>query len=223
MRLNYGEIIKYLDKGFGFIKPLEFDLDFSTPENVFFHIKKVKHLYIDSDLLAIEKGLPNRERIFLWYTTESNEGKVSVVDCWLDSAAIPQDLLSEFATEAANFLIIRSTNKTPPPAMSSAPVKDSSKKIENVLAQYKFTKSEPEEILRYIEIYKENKFKEHYEVNNYITINDKWDEFKSIRALNDHGQHKKVRGINRKAFAAVCEILEITDAGGEKLTNSDPY
>ena len=48
----------------------------------------------------------------------------------------------------------------------------------------KLTRSESEEINEYIKIYQEYSFSKHFEVNQYISVNNLWDRFPTIRSLN---------------------------------------
>lgn len=87
----------------------------------------------------------------------------------------------------------------------------------------KISLSESNEIKKYIDLFKDNKFKEHYEVNNYITKNGFWNDFSNIRSLNDHGIYKEIPGILPKFYAIVCKELEIDGAGGTSLDKANRY
>lgn len=54
-----------------------------------------------------------------------------------------------------------------------------------------FTKSIETELANYIAIFHKIGAEEHYEVNEYISLNGLWDEFKEIRSLNNHGRGKE--------------------------------
>ena len=82
---------------------------------------------------------------------------------------------------------------------------------------------ESQEINQYTKIFLENNFKEHYEVNRYISKMNLWDEFPNIRSLNDHGENKDIPGILPKFYAIVCKKLEITGAGGTPLDQAKHY
>jgi len=85
------------------------------------------------------------------------------------------------------------------------------------------TSEEVSEINSYVEIFQDNEFSKHTEVNNYITDNDLWDEFKTIRSLNNHGKYKEIESIQPKYFKVVCEILKITGEGGLSLDSYTRY
>jgi hypothetical protein len=76
----------------------------------------------------------------------------------------------------------------------------------------KLSYSELKEMQLYLNIYLENKFTKHHQVNQYIDDHDMWDEFKQIRTLNYHGG-KKVRGISPQHYAIVCSVLNLTKHG----------
>jgi hypothetical protein len=82
---------------------------------------------------------------------------------------------------------------------------------------------ETREIDEYIKIYKENNCTEHHEVNSLITINDRWDEFPTIRSLNDHSENKNIKGILPKYFEIVCTILKISGDTGKPLDKATHY
>ncbi len=89
--------------------------------------------------------------------------------------------------------------------------------------QTKLSEKELDEISKYLEIYKNNNFFYHYEINNYISKNNMWDEFPTIRSLNNHGKGKIVHGIQPKYFKIICQTLDITDNNGDNLKDYQPY
>ncbi len=86
-----------------------------------------------------------------------------------------------------------------------------------------FTYSESKEINEYIKIYNENSFSKHFEVNDYISINNLWGKFPTIRSLNDHGKYKEIEGIQPKYFEAICQLLEISGEDGLPLDSYKKY
>ena len=86
-------------------------------------------------------------------------------------------------------------------------------------------KNEPEleEIKNCIKIYRSNDFKEHHQINNYISENNLWHQFPTIRSLNDHGPHKEIKGIQPKYFAIICQILKISGGNGLPLDSYKKY
>lgn len=87
----------------------------------------------------------------------------------------------------------------------------------------RLTPSEKEEISEYIKIYRYNSFSKHFEVNRFISDNDLWEKFPTIRSLNDHGEHKEIPGIQPKYFIVVCQLLGISGEGGLSLDAYKKY
>jgi hypothetical protein len=79
----------------------------------------------------------------------------------------------------------------------------------------RLTPQETAEVNEYVQIFRENQFSTHSQVNNYITNNQLWSIFPIIRSLNDHGRFKEVPGIQPKYFEIVCQLSGI--AGGDGL------
>lgn len=85
------------------------------------------------------------------------------------------------------------------------------------------TSEETAEINYYVEIFRNHGFSKHTEANNYITDNDLWGEFKTIRSLNDHGKYREIEGIQPKYFEVICGILKISGEGGLTLDSYKRY
>lgn len=85
------------------------------------------------------------------------------------------------------------------------------------------SKNESEEINKYIGIFREQGFTKHTDVNNHITESSLWDEFKTIRSLNNHGKHDDIEGIQPKYFEIVCSVLRISGEGGAPLDSYKKY
>lgn len=84
----------------------------------------------------------------------------------------------------------------------------------------KLNSSESKEINDYIKIYRNNNFKKHHEVNEFISGNNMWGKFPIMRSLNDHGKYKDIEGIQPKYYDIICQILKIS---GEKGLPLDAY
>lgn len=93
----------------------------------------------------------------------------------------------------------------------------------NILRGTQLSDKESDEINRYVEIYKNNNFVKHHEINSYISENKLWDIFPTIRSMNDHGEEKIVAGIQPKYFEIVCRILNISGDLGSPLKSYKPY
>lgn len=87
-----------------------------------------------------------------------------------------------------------------------------------------YDKDTEKEIALYIEIFKDIGATEHYEVNEYLTRNDRWEEFRKIRSLNNHGRGKEnIPGIRPEFFREVCQRLKISGGNGSPLLKSERY
>ncbi len=82
---------------------------------------------------------------------------------------------------------------------------------------HRLSRQEIAEINAYIKIFQDNNFSEHFQVNEYITINCLWDAYPTIRSLNDHGEFTDIPGIQPKYFEAICRLLGISGGDGRPL------
>lgn len=87
----------------------------------------------------------------------------------------------------------------------------------NQIRGLKLTSKETVEVNAYTNIYRENNFSKHSQVNDHITDNDLWSMFPTIRSLNDHGKFMEVPGIQPKYFEIVCGLLGISGGDGLPL------
>ena len=85
------------------------------------------------------------------------------------------------------------------------------------------TDEERREVEGYVEIFVTQEFKEHWQVNDWIGLFDSWDNFRSIRSINDHVVAKGLEGIHPRFFAIVCELLDIHKFDGSPLIKSTKY
>lgn len=91
---------------------------------------------------------------------------------------------------------------------------------ESVIRGKPLSENESKEINEYIKIFRDYGCTKHHEVNEIIAQSGRWDSFKTIRSLNDHGEHKEIEGIQPQYFEIVCNILRIS---GEKGLPLDSY
>ncbi len=68
-----------------------------------------------------------------------------------------------------------------------------------------------------------NCFIELSKANKYITKNKLWNEFSSIRALNNHGPYTRIEGIYKDYFHIVIHELGIKYGNGYRLNKSERY
>ncbi|EMW1015360.1 hypothetical protein AAEK50_002242 [Serratia marcescens] len=94
---------------------------------------------------------------------------------------------------------------------------------ESVIRGKPLSSNETKEINEYIKIYRGYGCTKHHEVNDIITKNRLWDNFKTIRSLNDHGEFKKIEGIQPQYFEIVCNILKISGDKGLPLDSYQKY
>jgi cold shock CspA family protein len=225
--LNFGKVIEYSERGFGFIQTLLINEE--PNQKVFFHISKVKECGIEPQLIELERGSP--VNIPLWFTTEETVKGVSLDNCWVDENDIPKEYLVNLAKSFADILSspeiheednIPNTNSINEHTESEITKPILEPTIE-VPSYHHLSLLQNSQIMEYIGIYKKESFTQHYEVNNYITVNKIWDRFSEIRSLNDHGESKNIPGILPKFYAIVCTILKITGANGAPLYKSEKY
>jgi hypothetical protein len=104
--------------------------------------------------------------------------------------------------------------------------KDYTKKMISKIINSSYSKLSKTEVLqlsKYLCIYEENGFIEHWQVNKYISNNNLWNQFNELRSINSHGNYKKVKGITPKHFAIVCKVLSIKGDDGEPLIGWEKY
>jgi len=82
---------------------------------------------------------------------------------------------------------------------------------------------ESEEIQKYIDIYYNEGYCTHIQVNEYITGKNLWHQFPTIRSLNDHGEYRNIPGIQPKYFEIICRILKISGENGRPLDSFRAY
>ena len=95
--------------------------------------------------------------------------------------------------------------------------------FEQVQQDCKLSCAEIAELKEYTEIFIENKFEVHHEVNQFISEHKRWSDFSCIRSLNDHGDNKGVPGILPKFFKAVCILLGVSGDNGTPLDRAIKY
>jgi len=79
------------------------------------------------------------------------------------------------------------------------------------------------EIYNYMKDFEENGFQNLNELNNYITENDEWEYYPTIRSLNTHGDYKNIPGIQPKFYSIVCKELKVGRGKGRPLTSCKRY
>ena len=253
MKLYFGKVVEYFDRGYGFIHPLDFD-KIDREISVFFHISKLKNLNIENELIFLNRN--NQEEVFLWFTTEKTKKGIALDQCWCDSKEIPSDYLSSYVNEICGSLIKKSQDSNSKKTRTkfeskeenflrsiksfrragkseiliesnkTDPEIETEEKVSEELdidKKFNLSSSETDEVKSYIKIFQEQKCEQHFQVNHFITRNRLWDKFPTMRSLNDHGKNKGIPGILPKYYSIVCDVLNIDGCGGEKLDKSTHY
>lgn len=94
---------------------------------------------------------------------------------------------------------------------------------ESVIRGKPLSSNETKEINEYIKIYRDYGCTKHHEVNDIITRNRLWGNFRNIRSLNDHGEVKGIEGIQPQYFEIICNILNISGDKGLPLDSYQRY
>ena len=80
------------------------------------------------------------------------------------------------------------------------------------------------ECKKYYEMMRSHGFHDQGQINNYISQNNLWDNFPTIRAYNTHGSIENIKGITPHAYARVCELLGMSiSTNGRPLVDSERY
>ncbi|WP_017221374.1 cold-shock protein [Moritella dasanensis] len=236
VKLKYGNVIKYSDRGFGFIKDTA-SSDILKNE-YFFHISVVNKLGIESELI----NLTSDSNISFWFIVEKTEKGMAVSQAWTDANSIPVEYLVELAEQMAVKQPLQSSKSpTLNKLLENSKTNQEIKPNKIVTSQtfnifdnprfsdlrlkldYRVTNEQIKEIKQYVRIYKTERYSKHHEVNTYITKNQVWGQFSNIRSMNDHGNSKTVPGILPKFYSIVCEILSISGDNGAPLLKSEAY
>jgi hypothetical protein len=83
--------------------------------------------------------------------------------------------------------------------------------------------NETNEIDEYINIFREYGCTKLHEVNEIIAKSGRWDDFKKIRSLNNHGKNKEIKGIQPQYYEIVCNILKVYGGKGLPLDGYKKY
>ena len=100
--------------------------------------------------------------------------------------------------------------------------KDFTRRIKSV-AYSMLTNDEIEQLLNYLWIFKTQDCSAHYEVNQYISNNDLWEDFSELRSLNDHGYRKRIKGITPDFYAIACGAMNMAKGDGQPLEDYERY
>lgn len=67
------------------------------------------------------------------------------------------------------------------------------------------------EIRQYVQLMQENGIDTIVEMNKYISKNNMWDDFSSIRRENTYGSGFTSIGVSKDAYKSICELYETED------------
>ena len=241
MKLKYGTVVKYNERGFGFVKEIVSSGSVLSNE-AFFHISVVKALGIESELNSFNTN----SNINFWFVVESTIKGMAVSNAWTDAGLIPNEYLVELAENMAVItptptpakivkkstleqLLENAKNRTEVLPVKSVTLPfldifdDPRFSDQRLKLDYRVTGEEIEQIKKYVRIYKSERCSKHHEVNEYITKHRMWDQFSEMRSMNDHGINKIVPGILPKFYRIVCKILSISGENGSPLLRSESY
>ncbi|MCJ8296287.1 MAG: hypothetical protein MJK15_17960 [Colwellia sp.] len=108
-------------------------------------------------------------------------------------------------------------------AKQPSPVARKRSPVEEVMFEHDINHQEASEVLAYVDIFNDNNYKEHWQVNEYINNRNMWDRFFNIRSMNTHENQYTVQGIKPAFYRIVCNVLNINGDGGSRLISSESY
>ena len=94
---------------------------------------------------------------------------------------------------------------------------------DSLCKKYNIDICEAIEIYNYIRDFEENGFVNLNELNNYLTDNDEWEYYPTIRSLNTHGSYSDVPGIQPIHHSIVSKELNLKAGNGHKLDSYKRY
>ena len=216
--LKFGKVIKYLDKGFGFIKPIDKTHDLNEKE-IFFHVSVVKDY--ESDLEGLSKG--NVDSLYFWFTVKNGKKGVEVTNFWDDPKEIPHDLCSSILEKYSASLIALEHPAEPVNKhmnlnrISVAAVDKNNFSAKNLATKYLLDQVKSEELLLLIKDMKDRCFTFSAELSNYITSNKLGYKYPNIAGTltmtNDSREWDLDGGFPSDIYRIVCKELKLIDKG----------
>ena len=218
--LEFGKVIKYLDKGYGFIKSMDQDSEFYKNE-VFFHIKSVKKF--EDKLVEFASG--HVLELYFWFSCkDGKKGKKEVAEFWSDAKDIPQDyaviILQKYSGDLINAkkspesfksLFIKSNIK-PVPA-----IKDNDYSAKSLAIRYSLPPINSEELSTLLVHMSGKNFRLSSELSKYITSNKLGDKYPNIAGIvtmsNDEREWDFDGGFPRDIYKIICQELNLIDKG----------
>ncbi len=216
--LTFGKVIKYLDKGFGFIKPMGQDLAANKKE-VFFHISTVKEY--ETDLVNFSTG--SVKELYFWFTSENGSKGQEVTGFWSDTKKIPQDLsFSILDKYSANLIDAEKSfdlfkNLKTIQRKESPVAEKNNFSVESLAFRYSLISVKSEELSSLLEEMIEKNFTLSSELSNYITGNKlgyKYPNIAGIVTMSDNEREWDFDGgFPKDIYRIICTELNLTDRG----------
>ena len=216
--LTFGKVIKYLDKGFGFIKPMGQDLEANKKE-VFFHISAVKEY--ETDLVSFSTG--SVKELYFWFTSENGSKGQEVTGFWSDTKKIPQELTFSILDKYSANLIdaekplgllknLKSFQRELSPV-----VEENSFSVKSLASRYSLSSVKSEELSSLLEEMIEKNFTLSSELSNYLTSNKlgyKYPNIAGIVTMSDNEREWDFDGgFPKDIYRIICTELNLTDRG----------
>lgn len=215
--LKFGKVIKYLDKGFGFIKPMGQDLAANKKE-VFFHISTVKEY--ETDLVNFSTG--SVKELYFWFTSVNGSKGQEVTGFWSDTKKIPQELTFSILDEYSTNLIDAEKpfdlfkNLKVIQRKESPVVENNNFSVESLAFRYSLTSVKSEELSLLLDEVTEKNFTYSYELSNYITSNkleNKYPNIAGIVTMSDNEHEWDFDGFPKDIYRIICKELSLIDKG----------
>lgn len=209
--LKFGKVIRYLDKGFGFIKPMGQDLEENKKE-MFFHISTVKEY--EADLVSLSNG--SIKELYFWFTFENKPKGPEVTGFWSDTKKIPQDLSFSILDKYSANLIDSEKSFDPLKGLNSI-VEENSFSVKSLAFRYSLSSVKSEELSLLLEEMIEKNFTISSELSNYITSNKlgyKYPNIAGIVTMSDNEREWDFNGgFPPDIYRIICKELNLTDKG----------
>lgn len=204
--LEFGKVVKYLDNGFGFIKPISPDSALYKKE-IFFHIKAVKKF--EGDLVKFTDGAI--KDLYFWFICKDGKKGKEVLEFWADAKDIPQEHTLSILEKYADNLIAISK-----PPVEELPTADPLS-AKSLASKYSFTPVQSEELSQLLNDMSEKEFRLSSELSKYITSNKLGDQYPNIAGIvtmaNDDNEWDFDGGFPKGIYRIICQELGLRDKG----------
>ncbi|MBL0711138.1 MAG: hypothetical protein JJV99_09025 [Colwellia sp.] len=213
-----GEVVKYFDNGFGFIKCIQTDSELCNKE-VFFHIKAVKKF--ENELVEFTNGFT--KDLYFWFTYKDGKKGKEVVEFWSEAENIPSEHTLSIVKKYATTLI--TNDKAPakevlaPPSILQRMIKIASVKpafaakkatnAELLSARHSLSLIKSEELSRLLIDMAEKNFRFSSELSKYITSNKLGHKYPNIAGIVTMTDEEKEWGFDggfpKGIYRIICQ------------------